>query len=314
VVRSCATLALLGLAAGSAVGQGLPPYQPINPLLTARSGLYFQPYVDRAKAWDVRILTDYASLVEFAEVPGASMVIDAEILRLEATITRNLGNGFVGVSGSMGGAYDGFGDGILDWYHKLTGLRVKAREIRPKNVYGYDIALPNGDSLSFPKSGSFLGDLRLVAGHRHTRHWQSVVSVTVPTGPEGFGRKVGSISAITTVRSTPSRRVVGEFSAGVGYTPATGPLRVYQETDFHHLSGGVRLRFWGRQTAFVNLFYQSRNYQATTMRTMDQREITLDYGFLLKAKKGPEWFLGMTEDLEPKGPAIDLSLRIGARW
>ena len=40
------------------------------------------------------------------------------------------------------------------------------------------LTLPNGDSLSFPKSGSFLGDLRLVAGHRHTRHWQSVVSVT----------------------------------------------------------------------------------------------------------------------------------------
>ena len=42
--------------------------------------------------------------------------------------------------------------------------------------------------------------------------------------------------------------------------------------------------------------------------------ITLDYGFLLKARKGPEWFLGMTEDLEPNGPAIDLSFRIGARW
>ena len=47
---------------------------------------------------------------------------------------------------------------------------------------------------------------------------------------------------------------------------------------------------------------------------MDQRELTLDYGFLLKARKGPEWFFGMTEDLEPKGPAIDLSFRIGARW
>ena len=50
------------------------------------------------------------------------------------------------------------------------------------------------------------------------------------------------------------------------------------------------------------------------MRPLDQRELTLDYGFLLRAKKGPEWFLGMTEDLEPKGPAIDLSFRIGARW
>ena len=65
---------------------------------------------------------------------------------------------------------------------------------------------------------------------------------------------------------------------------------------------------------FVNLFVQSHSYDGTGLRAFDQREVTLDYGFLLKAKRGPEWFLGMTEDLEPRGPAIDLSLRIGAKW
>ena len=313
VIRLLILAATLGWQPPRAAAQGLPPYHPTNPLLTSRSGLYFQPYLDRGKAWEARVVMDYASLVEFAEVPGASMVLDAEILRTEATITRNLGAGFVALSGSFGGAYDGFMDGALDWYHNLTGLRVKAREIRPKNRYDYLIALP-GDTIAVPKSGAFIGDLRIVAGHRHTRHWQSAVSVTLPTGPTGFGREVASVSAVTTVRTTPNRRLVGEFSAGVGYAPATGPLRAFQETDFHHVSGGVRYRFWGRQAAFVNLFYQSRNYQATRMRTLDQREVTLDYGFLLRAKKGPEWFLGMTEDLEPKGPAIDLSLRIGARW
>lgn len=302
------------IAASSAGAQGLPPYQPTNPLLTARSALYFQPYVDATKRWDVRILTDYASLVEFAEVPRASMVLDAELLRVEATITRNFGDGFVGASGSFNGVYNGFLDGILDWYHRVTGLRVRAREVLPRNVYDYSLSLPNGDSIARPASSGFLGDIRLVAGHRHTPHWQTAIAVTLPTGRAGFGREAPSVAAVTTLRTTATRPLVAEFSAGVGYTPARGALQPFQETDFHHLSGGIRYRFWGRQAAFINAFYQSRNYQGTTMRTMDQREITLDYGFLLRAKKGPEWFLGMTEDLEPKGPAIDLSLRIGARW
>jgi len=307
-------LALLAAFPCALAAQGLPPYLPTNPLLLSRSPLFFQPYVDATKRWELRVLTDYASLVEFAEVERASMVIDAELLRVETTITGNFGDAFVAISGSFNGAYDGFMDGFLDWYHRITGLRVKAREVLPKNEYDYTIALPTGDSVSRPASSGFVGDLRMTAGHRHTRHWQTALSVTLPTGPAGFGREAPSVSAVTTVRSTPTRPLVAEFSAGVGYTPAKGRLRQFQETDFHHLSGGLRYRFWGRQAAFVNLFYQSASYQGTTMRTMDQRELTLDYGFLLKAKKGPEWFLGMTEDLEPKGPASDLSLRIGARW
>ncbi len=308
-------LALAALSvAPSAVAQGLPHYQTVNPLLTSRSGLYFQPYMDRSRKWNFRLLTDYANVVEFANLPTAGLVLDAELLRVDLAISRNLGAGFLGASASYNGVYDGFLDGFLDWYHRVTGLQVKARTVRPQNEYRFALAMPNGDTIARSRPAGFLGDLRLVAGHRHTRHWQSVVTVTLPTGPAGFGREAASVSAITTVRTTPERRVVGEFSAGVGYTPARGALRRYQETDFHHLSAGARVRLWGRQAIFANLFYQSSNYQATTMRPLDQRELTLDYGFLLRAKKGPEWFLGMTEDLEPKGPAVDLALRIGMRW
>lgn len=312
--RTAALLLAAGLVTNRATAQGLPPYLAMNPVLTSRSGLYFQPYVDPARRWNVRLLTDYASLIEYSGQPTSSVVLDAELLRLDATVIRNTGRGFVGVSASLNGAYDGFLDGPLNWYHRVTGLEVKAREVRPNNMYDYAIKLPNGDSLDRARSGGFLGDVRLLGGYRHTSHWQTTLAVTLPTGPTGFGRKVASAAATTTVRGALDHRWTAEVGFGAGYTPKYGDLSTYQHTTFASASTGLRYRFAGRQAMFVNLFYQSSNYHDTGTRALDNRELTLDYGFLLKARRGPEWFFGMTEDLEPKGPAIDLSLRIGARW
>ena len=47
---------------------------------------------------------------------------------------------------------------------------------------------------------------------------------------------------------------------------------------------------------------------------LDRRELTVDLGGIFKFHRGPEWILGLTEDLEPSGPAIDVSFRLGARW
>lgn len=312
--RTAALLLASALVTGRAAAQGLPPYLAMNPVLTSRSGLFFQPYVDPARRWNARLLMDYASLIEYSGQATSSVVLDAELLRLDATLIRNTGRGFVGVSGSFNGAYDGFLDGPLNWYHRVTGLQVKAREIRPDNVYDYAIKIPSGDSLVRARPGSFLGDVRLLGGYRHTGHWQTTVAVTLPTGPTGFGRKVVSTMATTTVRGALDHRWTAEVGFGAGYTPTHGDLSAYQHTTFASANTGLRYRFAGRQAMFVNLFYQSPNYHDTGTRALDNRELTLDYGFLLKARRGPEWFFGMTEDLEPKGPAIDLSLRIGARW
>jgi hypothetical protein len=312
-----AALACLLPAAGASA-QSLPPYASVNPVITSRSGLYSQPYIDPDRPWSVRLLLDYASSVEISinEQPPASVVLDGELLRLNATVVRNLGSAFVGASAAFKGAYDGFLDGFLDWYHSLTGLRVAARETRPRNAFDYTLDLPDGRRIVRPRSSGFLGDVRLLAGHRHTRHWQTTLAVTLPTGtgPPGYDRGTVSVSGITTVRAPLDDHFTFEGTAGLGYTPRHGDLSDLQRTVFRSASGGLRFRFWGRQAAFVNLFYQSGSYTGTSLRALDRRELTLDYGFLLKAGKGPEWFLGMTEDLEPRGPAIDLSFRIGARW
>jgi hypothetical protein len=310
-------LVLASIAAAATLeAQGLPAYVSINPVLTSRSGVYFQPYVDAAPRWQFRIITDYASTVELAERPTARLVLDSEILRVDWGLFRNVGPGFVGVSGAFVGAYNGFIDGFLDWYHDLTGLRVAAREVLPKNTFDYSLTLPGVGTVTRKPSSGFLSDVRLIGGIRHSRHWQTSASVTLPTGtgPDGYDRGVVSANAVTTVRAPIGRRWAYEGSLGLGYTPRHGVLSDYQLTFFQSLSSGFRYRFSGRQAMFVNAFYQSAGYQTTGLRALDQRELTLDYGFLLKARKGPEWFLGMTEDLEPRGPAVDLSFRIGARW
>jgi hypothetical protein len=311
-------LVLVVLVAGALPleGQGLPPYLAVNPVLTSRNGVYFQPYVDPAPRWQFRIVTDYASAVELSERPNARLVVDAEILRVDLGLFRNVGPGFLGVSGSFTGAYDGFLDGFLDWYHDLFGLRVAARDILPKNRFDYQVTLPAVGTLSREKRDAFFNDLRLIGGIRHSRHWQTSASVTLPTGsgPAGYDRGTASVNAVTTVRATIGSRWTYEGSFGLGFTPRHGDLEDYQLTFFQSASSGFRFRFWGRQAMFINGFYQSAGYESTGLRGLDQRELTLDYGFLLKARKGPEWFLGMSEDLEPRGPAIDLSFRIGARW
>ena len=305
---------LAGGTSGLASAQGLPPYQALNPMLTSRSGLIFQPYVDPSHRWQTRLQLDYGNAIEFSERPNAGFILDGEFLRLDATVIRNVGRGFVGGSVAMEGSYNGFLDGFLDWYHKVTGLQVAARSLRPRNEFLYSAKLPNGDSLHYPAKSAFPGDVRLMGGLRHGPHWQTTVSVTLPTGPDGYGRKTVSVSAFSTARFRLDDRWTTEMGLGLGFTPRTTQLADYQKTVFAAGNLGFRYRFVKQQAMFVNLFVQSHSYDGTGLRALDQREVTLDYGFLLRAKRGPEWFLGMTEDLEPRGPAIDLSLRIGARW
>ena len=54
--------------------------------------------------------------------------------------------------------------------------------------------------------------------------------------------------------------------------------------------------------------------ELTRTQSLDGRELTIDTGGFFKFRKGPEWMVGMTEDLEPSGPAIDVAFRLGVRW
>ena len=305
------------LLVGTVGAQSLPPYAPVNPVAAARSGLTTQPYLEPGRTWRVSFLTDYASLIEYADLGNVSYLLDAEVLRAQLGVTRSIGkHAFLLAEGSFNGSYNGFLDGFLDWYHNLTGFRVAARELRPKNRFGYEIHLAGGRNYQYAASSGFLGDIRLGAGLRHSTHWQSAVSLTLPTsgGPAGYRRGVVSLNATTTLRSAFGNRFVYEGTLGVGYTPTHGELADLQHTTFWMLTQGVRGRISGALHAYTNVIYHSAYYQDTGILGLDSRELSIDLGGMLRFRKGPEWIFGLTEDLEPSGPAIDVGFRLGARW
>jgi hypothetical protein len=182
-----ALLLLASPQAGNA--QGLPAFAPLNPVASSRSGVYFQPLNDQSgRGWRSGLAMDYASLIELNELDQADYVLDSEILRVSFLAARNLGDrAFVQLSGSVGGAYPGFLDGFLDWYHGALGIRVSEREERPQDRFEYNIKLPDGRNISRSRTAMFLGDVTAGFGIRHTPRLQTVLSLTLPTatGPGG---------------------------------------------------------------------------------------------------------------------------------
>jgi hypothetical protein len=308
-------LACLLIAPHPAPAQGLPAYSPVNPVADSRTGLGFEPFrTPRPGHWTAALALDYASTIEHVDEPRTSYDLDSEILRLRLHLARDLGTAaFVELDASVGGGYPGFLDGFLDWYHGLLGIRLGERDRRPRNAFLYQIELPDGARLTRRPSDLFLGDLRVGAGLRRGRHFQAVASLTLPTstGPAGYGRGTVAAGLVTTAHFALAEPLVYEGSLGLGYTPSHGDLLAYQRTTFLSASSGLRWRFWGRQSLYANLLYHSPYYHDTTLPALDRRELSLDFGWILASRKGREWRLGLTEDLEPGGPGVDLVFRLG---
>ena len=298
-----------------AAAQGLPAWDPINPLAASRSPLAFEPYRrPRPDGWSAELALDYASAIESGLEPAARYDLDAELLRLRLRLGRDLGpSSFVELEAGAGGSYAGFLDGFLNWYHGLLGIALEERERRPRDAFLYRLELPDGPAVERRPSALFLGDLRLTAGRRFGPHFQAVASLSLPTStaPEGYGRGVVAGAVVTTLRASIVEPLVYEGSVGLGYAPTHGDLERHQRTTFVSASSGLRWRFWGRQALYGNLFVHSPYYHDTTIRALDRRDLAFDFGWILATRSGREWRLGLTEDLEPGGPGIDLVFRLG---
>jgi hypothetical protein len=308
-------LLLLSLATpGPSAAQGLPAFAPLNPVASSRSGLYFHPFRDPAPGWTTAVALDYASVIEYNRLDDADYVLDSEVLRLSFGVTRDIGRRtFLELSAGVRGAYAGFLDGFLDWYHGALGISISERERRPQDRFLYSITLPDGRHVNRGRSDLFLGDLGLALGFRYNTSLQSVLSLTLPTstGPEGYGRGVPSLALLNTLRAPINPRMVYEGSVGIGVTPAHGPMADLQHTTFLALSSGLRHRIWGSQSLYAHLFYHSPYYLQTSLPALDRRELSLDFGWILTSQGGGEWRMGLTEDLEPGGPGVDLVFRVG---
>jgi hypothetical protein len=299
----------------AAAAQGLPEFSPLNPVASSRSGLYFQPLRGAVPGrWVTALGLDYGSTIEYNQRSSADYVLDSELLRVSLAASRDLGSStFIILNASTGGAYSGFLDGFLNWYHGALGIRMAERDRRPLDRFLYTIMLPDGLSVSRTHSALFLEDVRVGFGVRLHSAIQSVLSVTLPTatGPQGYGRGVPSLSLLNTAGGWVNPRLYYEGSLGLGFTPTHGSLGEVERETFLALTSGFRLAIWGRQSLYANLFYHSPYYHDTTLPSLDRREVSLDFGWIVAPRRGGEWRLGMTEDLEPSGPGVDLVFRIG---
>ena len=306
----------LGTLASGAQGQGVPGYEPINPVTTSRSPLVFLPFEPPRSGWHGELGLDYASTIESQHDRDAAELLDSEQLRLDLRITRPLGRrGFLLADVPVRGSYAGFLDGFLNWYHGLFGFRMPERDNRPDNVFAYGIALPDGRVIHRSAASIFLGDVRLGMGFRPSGALQSAVAITLPTatGPRGYGKRTVSAAVLNTARVQLADRLVLESTFGVGFTPRQGDLRAYQRTWFVSGGSGLRWRFWGRQSLYSTLYLGSPSYRGTTLPALDGAELSLDFGWILSTRSGREWRVGMTEDLRPGGPAVDLVFRLGVQ-
>ena len=307
------------LRAAPAAAQGLPLYHPVNPAAESRTPLYFQPYVDPDPGWHGGLSLDYGSMIELNQrtLADTIYVLDAEVMRLNAFVRRDLGtHGYLSAETYLGGAYDGFLDGFLNWYHGLLGISIPERVNGPRNQFRYARAFTGPPLAELPRKGFYLGDLRVGGGYRFGRHFQSQLTLTLPTNGsgDGYAKGVVSLGLLNTLRMPFAGRWTYEGSAGLGYAPGHGPIENYQRTGFWLLTSGMRYRFWGRGSLFANLFYHSPYYHDTGASSLDNHDLTLDFGGILRTSKGTEFRIGMTEDLSPSGPAIDLDFRFGLSW
>ena len=304
---------------GQEVG-GLPPFHPLNPVAQMRTGLYVQPYLAPRTGWRLGVSLDYGSLAEVnfrATSPDTAYQLDAEVLRLGITVTRDIGRrNFMLFDASIGGAYAGFLDGFLGWYHGLFGIRFPERDLRPRGRFDYSIEPPSGSVIRLSSAPIYLGDLRLGVGHRFNSRLQSLLSFTLPTntGPTGYGVGSLSINLINTARLPLGSRAALEGSLGAGFTPTHGELAAIQREVFLMATAGGRYRFLGPASAYARLFYHTPYYHDTDLPALDGAELTMEFGLVFRNHSGKEWWIGMTEDPWPSGPAFDLTIRLGASF
>ena len=297
--------------------QWLPAYRPLSPIMASRSALGFQPIMTADSGWHGGFQFDYGNVLEQQTRPSANLVLDGELMRAELTVGRSFGRWFAQGALPLESAQRGGLDGFINWWHGVFGFDEAVREARPEGVYEYFVALADSDSLFREQGGLALGDARLTLGFHHSENWQTAFVVSLPTNgrPAGWGLGAVALGVTTTARAQLVKdRLFWEGSLGAGYTPTSGDLSEYQRTTFANASAGLRLRVIGQQSVYTNLLVHTAAWRNTTLPALDNADVSLDFGFLLKPGNGPELVLGMVEDPYPFGPAVDLVLRLGVRW
>ena len=321
-LHSCVAMAawLISLYASPLAAQsdlGLPTSYRNNILATARSPLYFQPWVPAHAGTRVTVALDYANIFELAygAVYG-SYVQDLELATLHLSATRDLSpTTFVSADLPVSSSWKGGLDGFLNWWHGVLGIQVPERDLRPEHRFAFRGDFANGASFSEAPS-TYLGDLRLGAGWRFRPSGQLMGTLTLPTTTaDGYGRGVVSLGTMLTGWSDLDPRFRVEGSLGLGWAPRSdGATRAYQRDVFGSAGGGFRWRFYRQASMFGTLWLHSPYFAHTTIRSLDDPDMAFDFGWIFRTKSGAEWRVGMTEDPLPNGPGVDAVFKASRSW
>ena len=206
---------------------GLPPWAPQNPLEANRSVLFAPPLMMPQGDWGLTVAFDYASSVELYSQGQRSVTLDAELARLQVWLTRRITERwFVFGQVQIQGAYDGFMDQFLDWYHSLPRGEVhRARAAHPNNRFDYEVVYGKGQTLRYRPVDLAIGDTRLGVGWMLGAHAQLLFVLGLPTATAlGYGAGTLQTGLILTGEAPLLSWLTLSGSVGVGFTPKTGTL------------------------------------------------------------------------------------------
>ena len=292
----------------------LPLHEPLNPLVAARSGLYVQPYVPAGDGWRWGVRLEYGSAVERNLDFPNSYLFDAEIVRAQLQVTRDLSpRWFVAAAAGAGGAFAGVADRLFEDYHRLIRFTMEERDARPRNVYGDRLYLQGqGIDRTRRPRGLLPTDARATIGFREGPFAQTVLSVTLPTAPSGsvLARGVPTVSVLQTLRVRPLRPLLLEATGGAGFAPRTGDLTPVQRQVLLLASGAARLQFAPHHALYGTLYAHGPAYRGTRFPELDGADLGADFGYLWMAPDGRQWRLGLTEDVRRRDAGIDLVVKL----
>jgi len=294
---------------------GLPPWAPQNPIEANRSVLFAPPLMMPRGDWGLTFALDYASAIELYAYGVRGMTLDAELGRFQVWLTRRVDDRwFVFGQVQIQGAYDGFMDRFINWYHSVLGVKYAARAQRPLNKYRYSITYEKGRTIQYGPVDLGIGDSRIGVGRMLGEHAQILLVLGLPTSTAP-GYRAGTLQTGLVLMGEapllPWLTVSG--SVGVGFTPKTGTLSAYENTVFFSFSGGPRVRLSWRNFLYGNLFVQTPPFHGTDLRPMDTTDFTIDFGWMFRVDPRTELWLGIVEDPFPDGPALDVAFRFGIR-
>jgi hypothetical protein len=294
---------------------GLPPWAPQNPVEANRSVLFAPPLMMPQGDWGLTLNLDYASAIELYSTGVRSMTLDAELGRFQVWLTRRLDERwFVFGQLQIQGAYAGFMDQFIDWYHSLLGVRYIAREIRPLNQFSYEVVYGKGKTLRYRPVDLAIGDTRVGVGWTLGAHAQLLLVLGLPTSTAiGYGAGTLQTGLILTGEAGLLSWLTVSGSIGLGFTPKTGGLSDFQNIVFASFSGGPRVRLSWRNFLYANLFVQTPPFHGTGLRPMDLNDFTIDFGWIFRIDPKTELWLGIVEDPLPDGPALDVAFRLGLK-